>query len=54
MTHMYRVLLGAGDYEGLTRIEHTVGPFAGPFDTHGVTYEGEPPPMLIVEPPPAE
>jgi hypothetical protein len=54
MTHMYRVLVGAGDYEGLTRIEHSVGPFAGLPETHGVTYEGEPPPMLDMEPMPAE
>ena len=52
--HMYRVLVGAGAYEGLTRIEHSVGPFAGPFETHGVTYEGDPPLMLDVDMPPTE
>jgi len=53
-THLYRVVVGSGAYEGLTHIEHSVGPFAGPFETHGVTYEGDPPPMLIVQPRPAE
>jgi len=54
MTYQYRVLVGAGDYEGLTRIDHMVGPFAGPFETHGVTYEGDPPPMLDMDVPPAD
>jgi len=53
-TRAYVVLVGAGAYEGLTHIEHWAGPFAGPFERYGVTYEGEPPPMFNVDAPPVE
>jgi len=44
----YTVMAGAGAYEGLVHIRHSVGPFGGPYQEHGVVYQGDPPPMLDV------
>jgi hypothetical protein len=53
-TIFYRVLVGAGGYEGLTLVGHSSGPFGGPYDEVGVIYEGDPPPVLDLDVPPAE
>jgi hypothetical protein len=44
----YTVMTGTGAYQGLTHIRHSAGPFGGPYEEHGVVYEGDPPPMLDV------
>jgi len=41
-------MTGSGDYEGLTYIRHATGPFEGPLDHAGVTFEGDPPPLLAM------